>query len=193
MIVNNNRMPSRVVLYPREEADEMENIAPIGEEDASYIDQEAQPMLGAPVAAQRGAWLSPLDMPCAAPPWGFLSATDLATGELVWSRPIGTSFDQGPWGIPTRLKMTVGAPTSAGPVTTAGGVTFIGATMDDYIRAFDNTSGDMLWEARLPAGGQATPLTYMHEGRQYVVIAAGGAFQAETSLGDSVMAYALPE
>ncbi|WP_010629895.1 membrane-bound PQQ-dependent dehydrogenase, glucose/quinate/shikimate family [Halomonas sp. KM-1] len=193
MIVNNNRMPARIVLYPREEADEMENIDPIGEEDASYIDQEAQPMLGAPVAAQRGAWLSPLDMPCAAPPWGFLSATDLATGELVWSRPIGTSFDQGPWGIPARLKMTVGAPTSAGPVTTAGGVTFIGATMDDYIRAFNNTTGDMLWEARLPAGGQATPMTYMHEGRQYVVIAAGGAFQAETSLGDSVMAYALPE
>lgn len=193
MIVNNNRMPSRVALYPREEADEMENIAPIGEDDASYIDQEAQPMLGAPVAAERGAWLSPLDMPCAAPPWGFLSATDLTSGEIVWSRPIGTSFDQGPWGIPTRLKMTVGAPTSAGPVTTAGGMTFIGATMDNYIRGFANATGEMLWEKRLPAGGQATPMTYMHEGRQYVVIAAGGAFQAETRQGDSVMAYALPQ
>ena len=191
MIVNNNRMPSRVALYPREEADEMESIAPIGEDDASYIDQEAQPMLGAPVAAERGAWLSPLDMPCAAPPWGLLSATDLTSGEIVWSRPIGTSFDQGPWGIPTRLKMTVGAPTSAGPVTTAGGMTFIGATMDNYIRGFANATGEMLWEKRLPAGGQATPMTYMHEGRQYVVIAAGGAFQAETRQGDSVMAYAL--
>ena len=123
----------------------------------------------------------------------LLSATDLTSGEIVWSRPIGTSFDQGPWGIPTRLKMTVGAPTSAGPVTTAGGMTFIGATMDNYIRGFANATGEMLWEMRLPAGGQATPMTYMHEGRQYVVIAAGGAFQAETRLGDSVMAYALPE
>lgn len=193
MIVNNNRMPSHVILYPRDEADEMDNIAPIGEDNASYIDQGAQPMLGAPVAAERGAWLSPLDMPCAAPPWGFISATDLTTGEIVWSQPLGTSFDQGPLGIPSRLKMTVGAPTSGGPVATQGGVTFIGAAMDDYIRGFNSTDGTMLWEERLPAGGQANPMTYMHEGRQYVVIAAGGSFQAETTLGDSVIAYALPD
>ncbi|NYS78338.1 MULTISPECIES: membrane-bound PQQ-dependent dehydrogenase, glucose/quinate/shikimate family [Halomonadaceae] len=193
MIVNNNRMPSRVVLYPRDEADEMENIAPIGDQDASYIDQQAQPMRGAPVAAERGAWLSPIDMPCTAPPWGFISATDLNSGEIVWSRPLGTSVDQGPFGIPSRLKMTVGAPTSGGPVATRGGMTFIGATMDDYLRGFDSANGRMVWEQRLPAGGQATPMTYMHEGRQYVVIAAGGSFQAQTTLGDSVVAYALPE
>lgn len=193
MIVNNNRMPSRVVLYPREEADEMDNIAPIGDQDASYIDQEAQPMLGAPVAAERGAWLSPLDMPCAAPPWGFISATDLTSGEIVWSRPLGTSFDQGPLGIPSRLKMTVGAPTSGGPVATQGGVTFIGAAMDNYLRGFDSANGNLLWEERLPAGGQANPMTYMHNGRQYVVIAAGGSFQSETTIGDSVIAYALAE
>ncbi|QJQ96311.1 MULTISPECIES: membrane-bound PQQ-dependent dehydrogenase, glucose/quinate/shikimate family [Halomonadaceae] len=193
MIVNNNRMPSRVVLYPREEAEAMDNIAPIGEEDASYIDQQAQPMLGAPVAAMRSAWLSPLDMPCAAPPWSFISATDLSSGEVIWSRPLGTSFDQGPLGIPSRLKMTVGAPTSGGPVATQGGLTFISASMDNYIRGFDSATGEMLWEDRLPAGGQTIPLTYMHEGRQYVVIAAGGAYQADTTLGDSVIAYALPE
>lgn len=192
MIVNNNRMPSRVVLYPREEADGMENIAPIGDQDASYIDQEAQPMLGAPVAAERGAWLSPLDMPCVAPPWGFLTATDLRSGEIVWTRPIGTSMDQGPLGVASRLKITVGAPTSGGPVATRGGVTFIGATMDDYLRGFNSESGELLWEERLPAGGQANPMTYMHEGRQYVVIAAGGSFQSQTTLGDSVIAYALP-
>lgn len=192
MIVNNNRMPSRVVLYTRDEANEMDYIAPIGEEGASYIDQGAQPMIGAPVAAERGAWLSPLDIPCAAPPWGFISATDLTTGEIVWSKPLGTSFDQGPLGIPSRLKITVGAPTSGGPVATQGGVTFIGAAMDDYIRGFDSTNGAMLWEERLPAGGQANPMTYIHEGRQYVVIAAGGSYQAETTIGDSVVAYSLP-
>lgn len=193
MIVNNNRMPSRVVLYPREEADEMDNIAPIGDQGASYIDQQAQPMQQAPVAALRGAWLSPLDMPCAAPPWGFLSATDLESGDIVWSTLLGTSFDQGPLGIPSRLKINVGAPTSGGPVATQGGLTFIGAAMDNYIRAFDNATGRLVWEERLPAGGQATPMTYMHEGQQYVVIAAGGAYQAETTLGDSVIAYALPQ
>ena len=65
--------------------------------------------------------------------------------------------------------------------------------MDDYLRGFDSANGRMVWEQRLPAGGQATPMTYMHEGRQYVVIAAGGSFQAQTTLGDSVVAYALPE
>lgn len=193
MIVNNNRMPSQVVLYPREEADDMDDIAPIGAQDASYIDQQAQPMLGAPVAAERGAWLSPLDMPCTAPPWGFLSATDLNSGEIVWSRPLGTSMDQGPLGIPSRLKMTVGAPTSGGPLATQGGMTFIGAAMDDYLRGFDSATGELIWEQRLPAGGQANPMTYVHQGRQYVVIAAGGSFQSETTLGDSVIAYALPE
>jgi quinoprotein glucose dehydrogenase len=81
-----------------------------------------------------------------------------------------------------------------GPIATAGGLVFIGATMDDYLRAFDLETGEELWKGRLPAGGQATPMTYRvrQDGRQYVVIAAGGHSMLRTRPGDSLIAFALP-
>ena len=133
--------------------------------------------------------LSPLDLPCNPPPWGMLTAVDLSDGTIAWESVLGTVRDLAPVPLPWKL----GTPNLGGPIVTAGGVVFIGAAMDDYLRAFDAASGEELWKGRLPAGGQATPMTYEWDGRQYVVIAAGGHSRAGTKLGDSVVAFALPE
>jgi quinoprotein glucose dehydrogenase len=117
---------------------------------------------------------------------------DLKTRRFVWREPLGTGRDHGPFGIPSMLPITMGTPNNGGAAVTRSGLIFILASLDRAIRAFDTRSGKLLWQARLPAGGQATPLTYMSNGRQYVVIAAGGHNSMETTIGDSVIAYALP-
>ncbi len=157
--------------------------------DAIVDGAEFAPMEGAPYEMERAPLLSPLGLPCSPPPWGILAGIDLSTGEIVWRRTHGTTRDLAPGGISLKL----GTPTLGGPIATDSGLTFIAAALDDYIRAFDTETGDELWKGRLPAGGQATPMTYMHGGRQYVVIAAGGHARAGTKLGDYVMAYSLPE
>ena len=136
------------------------------------------------------AMLRPLGIPCNAPPWGKLTAIDLASRTINWQRPFGTSRDKAPFGI-----AVPGAPNIAGSVATGGGVLFIGAAVDDYLRAYDTRTGAELWRARLPAGGQAAPISYVsgRTGRQYVVIAAGGHQLLGTTLGDYVVAYALPK
>lgn len=91
------------------------------------------------------------------------------------------------------MRSKLGAPNIGGPIMTGGGLIFIGAAMDDYLRAFDSNTGEELWRTRLPAGGQATPMTYEFEGRQYVVIYAGGHAQLGTRRGDELLAFALPE
>ena len=97
--------------------------------------------------------------------------------------------------VPIPLPITLGTPGVGGPLVTAGGLVFIGAAMDDYLRAFDVETGEELWKSRLPAGGQATPMTYRARpgGRQFVVIAAGGHSQMRSRRGDSLVAFALPE
>src|SRR5690606_30834214 len=121
-----------------------------------------------------GPFLSPLFAPCQAPPYGRLSAVDLASGKLLWSRPIGTARDSGPLGLSLGLPLPMGVPNMGGSVTTRGGLIFIGATQDRYLRAVETKSGRVLWSERLPAGGQATPMTYLSRksGRQFVAIAA---------------------
>ena len=148
------------------------------------------PQRGTPFAANPVNMLSPLGIPCNAPPWGRLMAIDLASRKIGWQRPFGTSRDQAPLGI-----AVPGAPNIAGSVATGGGLLFIGAAIDDYIRAFDTRTGKEVWRARLPAGGQAAPMSYVSEktGRQYVVIAAGGHSVLGTTIGDHVVAYALPK
>jgi quinoprotein glucose dehydrogenase len=132
---------------------------------------------------------SPLGLPCNPPPWGWLGAWDLASGTLRWRVPLGTIRDLAPLPLPLPL----GTPNAGGPIVTAGGLVFIGAAADDYLRAFDLESGEELWRGRLPAGGQATPMTYLgKDGRQFVVIAAGGHAPLRTRAGDSVVAFALP-
>jgi quinoprotein glucose dehydrogenase len=148
-----------------------------------------QPQYGVPYGVTINPFLSPLGLPCKQPAWGYISAIDLKTNEIVWKKRIGTVRDSSP--IPLPFKM--GMPMLGGPIVTAGGVVFIGATADNYIRAFDVNNGEQVWQARLPAGGQATPMSYSINGRQYVVIAAGGHGSFGTKLGDYVIAYALPQ
>ena len=188
LITNNSRLPDRVKLYPREEVLD----PPVGSGGARP-DQTVAPQTGAPFGVDNSMWLSPLGVPCLAPPWGFLSATDLRTGRLLWSQPLGTAEDAGPLGFPTRMKLRIGTPNVGGAVSTRSGLTFIAAAQDNYLRAFDTGTGDLLWNGRLPAGGQATPMTYMHAGRQYLVIASGGDSRLGTHVGDSIVAFALPQ
>jgi quinoprotein glucose dehydrogenase len=147
-------------------------------------------MGGTPYVGYFGVLLSPWGIPCNAPPWGALTALDLEHREVLWQVPLGTTSDLAPFGI----GVPWGTPNMGGAIVTAGGVVFIGAAMDSRLRAFDVRSGEELWSGRLPAGGQATPMTYRvrEGGRQYVVIAAGGHTQMRTRLGDSLVAFALP-
>jgi quinoprotein glucose dehydrogenase len=148
-------------------------------------------MQGTPYIAYFGVLLSPFGVPCNAPPWGALTALDLKARKVAWEVPFGTTGDLAPLGI----AIAWGTPSMGGPIATAGGVVFIGAAMDSRLRAFDVTTGAELWSAPLPAGGQATPMTYRVRdgGRQLLVIAAGGHTQMRTRLGDSLVAFALPE
>ncbi|MGF6711106.1 quinoprotein glucose dehydrogenase [Luteibacter sp. W1I16] len=151
------------------------------------------PQYGLPFVTVVNPWLSFLDAPCAAPPWGKLVAIDLVSRKIAWEEPVGTTRDMNVLGIHTNAPLPTGIYTMGGNIVTAGGVIFMGATADDYLRAFDVTSGKELWKGRLDAGGQATPITYIGEdGRQYVVIAAGGHGGLRTRSGDSVQAFALP-
>lgn len=148
-----------------------------------------QPQYGVPFGVELNPFLSPINLPCKQPAWGYVAALDLNTNKVIWKKRIGTTRDASPIPVPFRM----GMPMLGGPVTTAGHVFFIGATADDYLRAFSTDTGEQLWQARLPAGGQATPMTYEANGRQYVVIAAGGHGSFLTKLGDYVIAYALPD
>lgn len=149
------------------------------------------PTKGAPYGLQMKPMLSPFGAPCNRPPWGRLTAIELKAGKTLWNVPLGTTRDQAP--PPIWLKL--GVPNLGGSVATASGLVFLGATTDNYLRAYDITSGKVVWRVRLPAGGQATPMTYRlkKDGRQYVVIAAGGHKFLGTKLGDSLVAYALPK
>ena len=145
---------------------------------------------GAPYGMIRDTMLSPLGMPCNPPPWGQLHAIDMHDGHVLWEVPLGTTEDMAPFS--EYILGHTGTPNFGGPIVTAGGLVFIGAAMDNYLRAFNAKTGAELWRGRLPAGGQATPMTYVWHGRQYVVIAAGGHSKANTKRGDEVVAFALP-
>ncbi len=132
-------------------------------------------------------FLDPEGYPAVKPPWGTLTAIDLNRGEIKWQRTLGELPALTARGLPP-----TGAENYGGPVVTAGGVIIIAATQDEKIRAFATDTGDALWEATLPAGGYATPATYAVDGRQYVVVAAGGG-KMGTKSGDAYVAYALPE
>jgi quinoprotein glucose dehydrogenase len=119
----------------------------------------------------------------------MLTAIDMGTGKTKWSIPLGTIKR---YGITIPQSWGWGSPNVGGPIVTAGGLIFIGATMDEQFRALDLASGKQLWAADLPAPGMALPMTYMAGGRQYVVIAAGGSTRVGTDVDDSLIAYALP-
>jgi len=186
LYVNQSRIPLVVKLLPREEYESL----PEDERTATYPN-DMYPMEGTPYAVLRGPLLSPLGAPCNPPPWGTLSAVDLARGEVLWEVPLGTSRDQAPFPV-WWLQGAVGAPNLGGPIATAGGLVFIGATTEKTFRAFDADTGEVLWQARLPYTANSTPATYRvgRDGRQLVVVAAGGHGWSEP--GDALVAFALP-
>lgn len=198
LIANYNNMPNYNQLVPREEVDEM---GVFSITDPNY-DPEADsgshgsisPQAEAPYGIRVNAgWRVPLTgLLCKEPPYGGIAAIDLNTREMIWDRPFGTARKNGPFGIPSMLPFDIGTPNNGGGVITASGLFFIGAATDDLFRAIDVETGERLWEAELPAGGQATPMTYEARGKQFVVINAGGHDFMETPIGDYFIAYALP-
>ena len=145
---------------------------------------------GAPYASKMGAFLSPLGFPCQQPPWGYVAGVDLTTGKTIYRHVNGTVHDLAP--IPLPFKM--GVPGIGGPIITKGGLAFLSGTMDYYIRAYELATGEEIWHDRLPAGGQATPSTYLGaDGRQYLIVVAGGHGSTGTKAGDFIIAYALPK
>jgi quinoprotein glucose dehydrogenase len=181
LIANVMDLPFIVALIPRDQLDAQY-------ESGDYKGWEFAWQRGTPYGMRRTLLKSSFGAPCIAPPWGKLVALDLAQGKIAWEKPLGTSRDKAPW----PFWDTEGAPNMGGPLTTAGGLIFVGATTDNYVRAFDTASGAELWKMRIPAGAQATPMSYEIGGRQYIVIAAGGHAKLDTTRGDYVLAFALP-
>ena len=192
MIVNVSRVANIGMLIPRKQADS-EGLRPMSE-GVDGNPGGAAAMAGTPYGLHLLPFMSPLGAPCQQPPYGLIAAIDLRTRKLLWEKPFGTAQDSGPLGIRSGLPLTMGVPNTGGSVITAGGLAFIGAAQDGYFRAYDTRTGNILWQARLPAGGQATPMTYVSpkSGRQIVLIAAGGHDPLGTRTGDYIMAYALP-
>lgn len=153
-------------------------------------DSVAFPQRDSPYCAVMTPILSPLGAPCTAPPWATLAAVDLSSGDILWQRPLGTLENLAPW--PVTLFYDSGLE-AGGPIVTASGLVFIGATSDGYFRAYDIDDGAELWKAKLPATGNAIPMTYVHDDKQYVVIAAGGHFTSPMPSADYLIAYALPD
>ena len=179
LIMNTNRLAIWVRLIER---DKMGDV---------YANREQNRMTGefarqtkAPFGMYREPLLPPAHkVPCTPPPFGTVMAVDLFSGQKVWDVPLGDMVPE---------HHGLGSVNFGGPIVTAGGVVFDGAAWDAHFRAFDAASGKEIWSYELPAGGQATPMTYVVGGRQYLVIAAGGHGKLGTKQGDFVMAFALP-
>ncbi len=193
MVVNSMRVPYTVKLIPREEADSLDGSDLVG----------ANAQEGTPYVVIRGGFLSPHNTPCTAPPWGVLTAIDLDSGETLWEKPLGNLEELAPLGVGGWFDW--GTPNTGGTLQTATGLVFVAATLDGYIRAFDLHSGERLWQDKLPAPAQATPMSYrlQKNGKQYLAIAAGGhgplAYAAKGPeklgelLGDALVVYQLPD
>ena len=176
LIVNMSNIAHHIQLIPAEEFSEARRQLA----RRQFAGEEVSPQDGAPFGMKRSLLFSPLGLPCTPPPWGVLAAIDLTDGNIVWRKALGS-----------RAGVQFGLPNLGGPIVTKGGLIFIAATMDDMMRAFNIEDGEMLWEWRLPAGGQATPMTYVWDDRQFVLIYAGGNSNASSRLGDTLVAFAI--
>ncbi|WP_199743150.1 membrane-bound PQQ-dependent dehydrogenase, glucose/quinate/shikimate family [Sphingomonas ginsenosidivorax] len=185
VIVNDIRVPMINRLVPRADY--------AAREKAKVKGDIFSPQADTPFGLLQTRFMSPIGVPCQEPPYGTITAIDLATRKIAWSKPLGTVQDTGPLGIATGLQVPIGMPTLGGPITTASGLIFMAGTQDYYLRALDLRSGRELWKGRLPVGGETTPMTYVapRSGRQFVLISAGGNRSTEIR-GDYVIAYALP-
>ncbi|WP_277479133.1 pyrroloquinoline quinone-dependent dehydrogenase [Catalinimonas alkaloidigena] len=184
LVTNINRLVAEIRLIPRERLAEAES------NNAALVRAETGRQEGTPYVLKRDYLFTRgedgLTMQTK-PPWGTLLAIDMNNGQLKWEVPLGIMYD--PQIYPEAINW--GAINFGGALTTASGLTFVAATVDSYFRAFGTESGKLLWQAQLPAGGQATPMSYELNGKQYVVICAGGHGKLGTPLGDYVIAYSL--
>jgi len=192
MFVNSTRIGSYLKLLTRATSDRL-GLRP--QRDWASAEEVGGPVAQkyTPYGIDVKFWLSPIGAPCSAPPYGHLSAVDLNTGKLIWSENFGTARGSAPLALPQPLPLPFGGPNHGGSVVTKSGLLFIGAAKDGYFRAFDTRTGKELWRDSLPGGGQATPAVYSVQGRQYVVIAAGGSPALQSKMNTAVVAYALPK
>ena len=175
MVVYTNRVPGETRLIPREQCDE------------SILQQQT----GTPYCVETNWLMSPLGIPCSKPPWGTLDAIDLEVGKLLWSVPLGTTRNMAPfpfWWID-------GIPGFGGPMMTDTGLVFSGISNEHAFRAFELKTGKELWKAELPTAANAVPMTYQvsENGKQFVVVAAGGHWSGGSPPGDYIIAFALPD
>ncbi|WP_284334821.1 membrane-bound PQQ-dependent dehydrogenase, glucose/quinate/shikimate family [Comamonas sp. NoAH] len=192
-IVNDMRMPQIGFLAPQDTA--ADQLAKLKAGDGGHKSGWATHLqVGTPYQSIRGAFNSFLGLPCHQPSWGNLTAIDMNTRQIAWQVPLGTVAGSKMGGVTVDVPMPIGMPSLAGPIATAGGLTFFAGSMDRYFRAFDNKTGQEVWKHRMPVGAQAAPMSYLspESGRQFVVISAGGA-RMTTEKGDYVIAYALPK
>ncbi|HKX79710.1 MAG TPA: membrane-bound PQQ-dependent dehydrogenase, glucose/quinate/shikimate family [Novosphingobium sp.] len=192
MVLNTFHLATRVQLVPRKEvlASGKKIMGPwaSGREMLGLA-----PQMGTPYGVLRDFWLNPLRVPCTKPPFGRLHAVDLNTGKLLWTRRLGTARGSGALGISVPFAIPLGTPLYGGATVTRSGLVFIGATKDGFFQAFDLRTGDLLWRASLPGGGNSSPISYAAAGRQYVVIAAAGSYSIESPLSTKLVAFALPK
>jgi quinoprotein glucose dehydrogenase len=182
LVVNTNNLIAKIKLIPR---------ADFWRDDLRTEEGEYAPQTGTPYGLFRRFLQAPSDLPCTVPPWGLLTAVDMIEGRIRWQIPLGSMQDFGG----KQPTVPPGSINLGGPIITAGGLIFIAGTFDPFLRAFDVETGKELWKASLPASGHATPMTYRlrTDGKQYVVIAAGGHPKiTEESLSDALVAFALP-
>lgn len=180
LVTTIKRMAMVVQLHPRDASSLLPSTA---SRSARWLAQD-----GTPYLASWAPLVSPSGVPCVPPPWGIIQAIDLSNASIPWQRPLG---------IIPNLRGTPGAERwgsilFGGALLTGGGLAFIGASQDDRFRAIDTETGAVLWDHSLPAGGQATPMSYVYQGKQYVVIVAAGR-AGIGSPGDFVVAFSLPD
>ncbi|MEX5684720.1 membrane-bound PQQ-dependent dehydrogenase, glucose/quinate/shikimate family [Pseudomonas silesiensis] len=199
IVANYNDMPNYTHLIPRVIADKLgwkaADVISASKDTLGHAEGASDPQEGTPIAVDVNAgWqMKFTGMLCKEPPYGGIRAIDVRTGRTVWDRPLGTARKNGPFGLPTGLPISIGTPNNGGSVVTKSGLIFIAAATDDLIRAIDINTGETVWSAPLPAGGQANPIVYEEGGRQFVVIEATGHHFMRTGKGDYIQAYALPQ
>ncbi|WP_022707091.1 pyrroloquinoline quinone-dependent dehydrogenase [Paracoccus zeaxanthinifaciens] len=181
LYINSSRVAQIYQLIEREEYSELTS-------GGSEATGGLFPQNGAPYGFRLTNFLNPMGMPCWKPPFGIMSAIDLKSGETLWERPFGQVQK---WGF--YMPESWGSPTIGGPVATASGLIFIGASMDARVRALDAATGDTLWKAQVDAPAVSIPAVYDYDDRQYVVFAVGGNSIIKPQVSDQLVAFALPE
>jgi len=180
LVIPTNRLAAYIRLIPRDQFDAQEGKEP----NVEYARQR-----GTPYGLARTWLMSSKFVPCNPPPFGTLMAIDASTGEKKWESTMGAL----PW-LPEDVGEKLGSPALGGPIVTGGGLVFLGATLDPYLKAYDVETGVLLWKGKLPTSARATPMTYRTaKGRQYVVIAAGGHDAPNSPMSDALVAFALGE